>query len=356
MTWVADDILALRLRNQCLSCQSDSGVTELVAHLGAVQSQDYPAAKWALGMRLRGATNASLEAAFAAGKILRTHVLRPTWHFVAPADIRWMLALTGPRIKLSMAARDRFLGVDDGVVACASRILVREMEGGNSLTRVEVASALRAGGIDLVDPSAVSHLISRVELEGLVCSGPPRGAQQTWALLDERVPPAAPRDPDEAVAELTWRYFRGHGPALAQDCSWWSGLTLGDVKRGLEMNRYRLTSIAHDGLSYWFADSGPVSMSPGVHLLPNFDEYTVAYRARELYYDRETNRTGNARLDVPFADVIVAEGRVAGRWKCSPRHAAANLSSGWSIEASAEAQRQLELAKRRYVEFYAPAT
>ena len=93
------DILRARFANQHLARPRLTDPVEMVAHLGAVQAQDYPAAKWALAQRLHGATDASLDAAFNAGAILRTHVLRPTWHFVAPADIRWLLALTAPRIK-----------------------------------------------------------------------------------------------------------------------------------------------------------------------------------------------------------------------------------------------------------------
>src|SRR5215472_17245232 len=149
MTWRVDDILASRLRNQYLSCQFAGEVTDLVAHLGAVQAQDYPAAKWALGMRLRGATNASVGTAFAEGKLLRTHVLRPTWHFVAPADIRWMLELTAPRIRQAMLAHGRSLGLDDDAFTRAYRILERAMEGGKSLTRIELTNVLADGGISL---------------------------------------------------------------------------------------------------------------------------------------------------------------------------------------------------------------
>jgi hypothetical protein len=353
MTWQADDILALRLRNQYLTRPFSGEITDLVAHLGAVQAQDYPAAKWALGLRLRGATHASLEKAFAEGKLLRTHVLRPTWHFVAPADIRWMLELTGPRIKQAMAGHSRSLGLDDETFACAFRVIVRALEGGHSLTRNELASPLRDAGVSLGDPSAIGHVTSLAELAGLVCSGPPRGLQQTYALLEERVAPAARLERDEAIAELTWRYFQSHGPALPRDCSWWSGLTLTEVRRGLAMNSHRLTSMTFEGSDYWFANRGPAELSETVHLLPNFDEYTVAYRARDLYYDRESNRTGNERLDVPFADVIVADGRVAGRWKCSPRQTPKNMGSHWSIEPSCTAERELELAHQRYAEFYA---
>src|SRR5262249_19713068 len=108
-----DEILTARLANQHLIGPGLDDPADLVAHLGAVQSQDYPAARWGLALRLRNVTNARLNQAFADGKILRTHVLRPTWHFVAQADIRWMVALTGAKIKAQMAPYARSLGLDE---------------------------------------------------------------------------------------------------------------------------------------------------------------------------------------------------------------------------------------------------
>ena len=81
-------IAAERLERHRLTKPASADAADLVAWFGAVQAQEYRAAKWALAQRMRGAiTDAHIERAFNDGRILRTHVLRPTWHFVAAFDI-----------------------------------------------------------------------------------------------------------------------------------------------------------------------------------------------------------------------------------------------------------------------------
>ena len=345
MSLDADELRALRLANQHLSAPRLEDPTQLIAHMGAVQAQDYPAATWALALRLRNASAAArLQQAFAEGKFLRTHVLRPTWHFVAPADIRWMLALSGPRVKATTRHYAGAIGLDEQVFTRATAVIARALESGQSRTRAEIGDVLREAGFG-VDGPRVSHILGWAELEGVVTSGPPRGRQQTYALLEERVPPAPVLDRDEALAELTWRYFNSHGPALIQDCGWWSGLTLADVRRGLELNRDRLLAIPVNGDTYWSGPGVCAAMETSVHLLPNYDEYTVAYRARDLYYDALLGRTGNEREDVPFRDVIVACGRVVGRWT------RATGKTEWWIEPSRAMRRDLEREVARYAAF-----
>lgn len=354
-----DDLRRLRLANQHLAHQQLDDPAALVAHLGAVQAQDYPAAKWALGLRLRGATDAAIEQAVADGTILRTHVLRPTWHFVAPADIRWLLRLTGPRIKAAMGSYTRALGLSEDLFVGSQPVIERALAGGRSLTRAELGASLRQTGIAVPDGGMLAHIVSRAELDGLVCSGPPRGSQQTYALLEERVPPAPVLTGDEAIAELTWRYFTSHGPALVQDASWWSGLSVGQVKRGLELNRGRLTCETVDGRAYWLSPTQtqtppPPATSSPAHLLPNYDEYTVAYRERDLYYDRAAAWTGNPREDVPFRDVILIGGRVVGRWTRPSRQSNGSVQWRWFIEPSPAERRAVEAAAERYARFVVP--
>lgn len=161
---------------------------DTVRHLDAIQSQDYGGAKWAVGQRVRGATDASIEEAFAAGQILRTHVLRPTWHFVTLEDIRWMLALTAPRVKAAIASRHRQLELDEATCKRSNAAIAKALEGGGELTRPELAAMLRRKRIvtDSGDPQQVPHLLMRAELDALICSDPRRGAQHTYALLDKQ--------------------------------------------------------------------------------------------------------------------------------------------------------------------------
>ena len=142
------DIPRYRLHNQFLSQTKFTEPSQVVEALGAVQSQDYAGAKWALAQRLNDSpTDAAIETAFNDGKILRTHVMRPTWHFVTPADIRWMLDLTAPRVKRAMAHMDRQLGFDNSILKKSNAALKKALQGNLQLTRAELVPILEKAGI-----------------------------------------------------------------------------------------------------------------------------------------------------------------------------------------------------------------
>lgn len=305
-----------RLHNQFISRQTFDKPEDIVQWLGAVQAQDYAAAKWALGLRLRGATDDVIEQAFASGAILRTHVMRPTWHFVSPADIRWMLALTAPRVHSASSYYYRISELDDALFTKSNAVLVEAMQGGKQLTRTELTSALQRAGIAVDDLRRFTYIIMRAELDGIICSGARRGKQFTYALLDERVPQTRTLDRDEALAEFATRYFTGHGPATLQDFVWWSGLTVADAKTALDMVSSGLMREAIDGQTYW--SSGSVTpkndVSQTMYLLPNFDEYTVGYADRSAVIDEADVPKFDARGSV-LNNTIVLDGRVIGAWK-----------------------------------------
>ena len=285
---------ARRLRTQGLTGEPFTSAVEAVRWLGAVQSQDYAGAKWALGQRTRGATEAQLDRLFDEGAILRTHVMRPTWHFVLPEDIRWLLELTGPRVRRGLAARYRELEIDEGVVAGAKTAFAAALSKGRHLTRPELGEVLRAAGIS-PDGQRLAHLLMGAELDGLIASGPRHGKQFTYALLEERAPKARTLERVEAVAELTRRYFRSHGPAQVQDFAWWSGLTMADARTGIALAGASLAQRIIEGKDYWFdAEARAAKKAAAIgHLLPNFDEYTVAYRDRAaaVHADRPLDTT-----------------------------------------------------------------
>src|SRR5205085_9873252 len=180
-TMPAFDLLRHRLHNQQLTRSKFTDPAAMVAWLGAVQSQDYFGAKWALAQRLPGATDASLDRAFNEGAILRTHVLRPTWHFVAPADIRWLLALTGPRVLAISAPYFRANGLDAAVFKRTHPVITTALQGGKFLMRSELAAALKEAGLGQ-SGLGLTYAVIEAELTGLICSGPRRGKQFTYAL------------------------------------------------------------------------------------------------------------------------------------------------------------------------------
>jgi hypothetical protein len=284
--------------------------------MGAVQAQDYTGAKWGVGMRCRGVFDLDVDVAFNEGRILRTHVLRPTWHFVVPSDIRWMLALTAPRVNAVSAYYFRKVGLDDAMFLRCNELIVHALTGGKQLTRDELREVLARGGIAIDDLLRVTYIMMRAELDGVICSGGKRGRQFTYALLDERVPHTKKLDREEALGLLTRRYFSSHGPASIKDFVWWSGLMVSDARRGIEMNRDILTSEIVDELEYWYSPSErdvaeKFSASLPSFLLSNYDEYTIGYTNHDVIYDP----VFSSKLELLFPHSIVIDGRVVGAWK-----------------------------------------
>jgi Winged helix DNA-binding domain len=287
------DLVLTRLHNQKLLSSRFERPVEVVRWFGAVQAQDFNAAKWALALRMRTATDASVEEAFNKGEILRTHVMRPTWHFVAPEDIRWLLQLTAPRVNVKCGPNYRKFGLDAAVFKQSNKIFTKALRDGKHLTRPTLKSLLNADGIDVTDGVRLAHILLRAELDGVICSGPRIGKQFTYALLEERTPPAKTLNRDEALAELTRRYFTSHGPATLQDFVWWSGLTVEDAKRGMaqvETPRPARTKQRNSA-----------------HLLPAFDEYFVAYK------DRQITAGPLSTWDV-LGPTFIINGIAAGKW------------------------------------------
>lgn len=302
---------------------------EVVQWLGAVQSQDYGGAKWGLAQRVGHTSSTAIDEAFARGAILRTHVMRPTWHFVRPVDIRWLLALTAPRVNAISAYYFRQTGLDDALFARSDAILARALEGGNYLTRTELAQVLEQGGIT-ASGIRLAYIIMRAELDAVICSGPLRGKQFTYALLDERVPATKTLDHDAALAELDRRYFTSHGPALPQDFAWWSGLTVASARAGIAMAGSHLRSETIAGDTYWCVAAPPATPampSPTVHLLPNYDEYLIAYRE---YFHVQNKILAAGLKDYTNAlvnHIIVLDGQVIGGWKRTLQKNAATIEA-----------------------------
>jgi hypothetical protein len=316
-----DGIARRRLRNQLLTGPGLSRADKVVAWFGAMQGQEYEPAKWAVGQRMPdGTVAADVERALAAGRIVRTHAMRPTWHFVAAADLRWIQALTGQRVRRIVSAYDRRLGLEARTVVRGIGVIERTLRGGQSMTRPEIGEALKRSRLGL-DRLQLSNLVMHAELEGVICSGPRRARLQTYALVEERVPPVAALTRDEALATLCRRYFTSHAPATIRDFCWWSGLTVAETRRGLEMNRARREDI--DGLTYW--SIGPdrrgrprAEDDPLVHLLPIYDEYVIAYRDRKAVpHSPPDPSTGDSTpgREVTFQHALVIDGRIIGTWR-----------------------------------------
>ena len=287
---------------------------EVVRHLLAVQSQDVHPSAWSIGQRC-GATEAQVQRARAEGELLRTHVLRTTWHDVAPEDLRWLLRLTGGRVLASIARARADEGLTDEVLATARRSLDAALPG-RQLTRPQVGALLHGQGLEL-GTRALAFLLMQLELEGQLCSGPPAGRAQTYALLDERVPETQDHDPAEATAELVLRFLRGHGPATVKDLAWWSSLLVRDLRGALADLGDAVRREQVDGLELWSAADAPPPGAPtGAQLVQAYDEHLVAFPQSKALVD-PTRVT--ASRNGPFLAVVLQDGRVAGSWRRLPR-------------------------------------
>ncbi|HEV8506424.1 MAG TPA: winged helix DNA-binding domain-containing protein [Chitinophagaceae bacterium] len=347
----SSDIIKLRLFNQQIVETKYTKPGELVSWMGAIQAQDYSMAKWAIGLRLPGSDDTSIEKSFNEGKILRTHVLRPTWHFVTPQDIRWMIELTAPRVLSSLVHNDRHLSLDKKVLKKTNDVLAKALEGGKQLTRDEVRSALQRARID-TSGLRFMHLLEHAELDRVICSGAKMGTQFTYALFDERAS-AKTMERDEALAELTKRFFTSRGPATIYDFAWWSGLSVADAKKGIEMVKRKLKREIIDGREYFFRipPSFKDEMTPTALLLPNYDEYVLSYKDRTESIDKKHLPVILKERNAVFTNAILINGKIEGLWHRSIKNNAVAVTTRTFSAINKIKQKLVTRAVSRYCKF-----
>jgi hypothetical protein len=309
------DIAVQRLFNQQISAPEFLSASELLEHKGAMQAQDFHSSVWAVGLRLKNAAFSEFEMSYNAGGILRTHVMRPTWHLVANKNISWLLDLTAPQVLSQTKGRHRNLGLTDRLLKQCNDIFSKELSGGHHMTREELMASLRKHKIPVVNEQ-LSHILMNAELHKVICSGSLKFKKLTYALFDERVKKKEILTKDESIAKLARIYFKSHGPALAEDFQWWSGLTLREVKLGILLNEKTISSLSLNGETYYFYADTP-SQRPQKNpafLLPAYDEYVISYRDRSLIlayriYAKVVSSNGI------FRPVIVdGKGGIIGTW------------------------------------------
>lgn len=351
------DIIAARLANQQLNQTKFKTAAELVAWFGAVQSQDFPGAKWALGQRL-GIRDQEIEQEFNEGKILRTHIMRPTWHFVVPQDITWMEKLTSERVNRIMNYYNKILSLDRNFFDKTNKLITDALSGNKFLTRAELAKYLETHGVSL-SGQKLGHTVAQAELDAVICSGPRVGKQFTYALISERIRSTGsgqaanrqPLTPENPLGELTKRYFQSHGPATVRDFVWWSGLTTADARAGIEANK--LKSEVIDGKTFYFlptAKSQPPT--PKLFLLPNYDEYTIAYKDREAFLPEEAVSYFHNQGNASFWNAIVFRGEIIGMWKRTFNKTSAEIKTQQLPKFTEEQKSELKKAAEKFGKFF----
>jgi len=347
----SSEIIKLRLFNQQLAGTKFTKPQELVSWMGAIQSQDYAMAKWAIGLRVPGSDDDVVEKAFNEGKFLRTHVLRPTWHFVTPHDIRWMLDLTAPRVLASLTHNDRHLSLDKKVLKKTNDVLAKALEGGKQLAREDVRSVLQKAKIDTSGLRFI-HLLEHAELDQVICSGAKMGNQFTYALFDERAS-AKTMGHDESLAELTKRFFTSRGPATIYDFAWWSGLSVADAKKGIEMVKKNFKRESVDGKEYFFRvpSSFRNEIAQATLMLPNYDEYVVSYKDRKEAIDKKHLAVILKHRNAVFTNSILVNGKIEGTWQRTIKNNSVTVTTRFFSKLSKGKQKLVKGGANQYSKF-----
>ena len=311
-----DNIRNYRLYNQQITAHHFANPQEVVGWMGAMQAQEYAMAKWAIGLRLNDVFDQEIEQALNSGHILRTHLLRPTWHFVSPANIRWLLKLTGPRVQQINAFWYRKLNYDSYFLTKTNDILANALEGKKYLTRTELQEILKQNNIH-ADGVALSCIMMHAELDGIICSGPRKGKQFTYALLEERVPKVNQLTRQEALYELCRLYYTSRGPASLKDFMTWSGLTMKDAREGAGSLSCDFKRETIDGQEFIFLPNDMLDLKKPqpTFLMPDYDEYGMSYKDRSVLISLETKPQLEQAVKSGNYHLIIIEGMIAGTWK-----------------------------------------
>ncbi|MCW3102082.1 MAG: hypothetical protein JWO09_522 [Bacteroidetes bacterium] len=305
-------IILQRLQSHHLEKPLFKTPAEAVAWFGAMQAQDPAAARWSVAQRMASPSGKAVLKAVDDRKIVRTWLLRNTLHFVAAADIHWMLRLIGPVVLQRNASAYRKQDLDEHTFEKISTVLAAALKGGRQLTRKELFSIFEQHKIPTGGQRG-SHILYMAALKGMICLGSLKGKQETYTLLDEWVRPSAKLSREVSLAELALRYFQSHGPATLQDFTWWSGLPAADAKSGLAAAKKDLHTEAFNSQDHYMKKEMHKASAEQAFLISGYDEYFVGYKDRSIVLDDEyANEVtpGNG-----FSPVLILDGKVAGTWK-----------------------------------------
>jgi hypothetical protein len=347
----------LRLVSQRIVGSSFTDPTHAVRWMLALQAQDFPGAKWSVGLRTSGSTDAAVEAALASGEIVRSWPMRGTLHFTAAEDLHWILGLTSARLVAGAAARRAALDLDDAILGRAREVAVARLTGAKELTREQLLAELDLGGVSTQGQRGY-HVLWHLAQTGTLCFGPPRGKQQTFVLLDEWVKRPRLFERDEALGELARRYFASHGPATLRDFRWWTKLTARDAKIGLAIARPQLADLLVDDATYWMAPDAEDRLSQlarvvtgAVVALPGFDEYVLGYQDRGAVLAAEHSERIVPGGNGVFLPTIVVDGQIVGTWRRSTRAKESVIDATPFTTLTATSTKRLEHAVKEYGRF-----
>lgn len=340
-----------RVLSQQLADPQFDNPRDLVSWMGAVQAQDYAMSKWALGIRLKTATMQDIDASLRKGEILRTHIMRPTWHLVAAEDIRWMLELSGKRIKSAVRSYGKYFDWSEEMYFKCFRSIEKILEGHDGMTKQEIESELAKTGI-VTDTMKMNHLLMSAEAEGIVCSGIDKGKKTTYALLDERVPSTGELHKEEALARLAGKYFQSHSPASLQDFVWWSGLPIAEARKAIHLIEADLISDRFAPRELYVHGSYGIDLTTddNLHFLPSYDEYLISYKDRTSVLDLQHHPKAFSNNGI-FHPVILYRGKIVGNWTKSIRKGQLKIETSFFDKNIRINKKQIARAEDKYFNF-----
>jgi hypothetical protein len=301
----------MRLFNQHIAHAPNKSAADVVSHMLAMQGQDYRGGLWAIGLRMKTATEAAVEKAVRERAIVRTWPMRGTLHFIAAADVRWMLKLLTTKVISGSKSRQDYHKLDAAMFGRCEKILAKQMQGGKEFTREQITEALEKNGIEM-NPQRCYHIVWRLAQEGVLCYA----GQSTFALLEEWIAPAKTLSRDESLAKLATRFFASHGPATIDDLARWAGISKGDAKSAIALAGKKIGALDVDGETFYGPPAAEkVSSSTSLHLLPGFDEYVLGYKNRDHFLDPKHAAKIVPGANGVFKPTIVLDGRIVGTWQ-----------------------------------------
>lgn len=347
-----EELLNLRLYNQLLSTHNLKEPVDVVNYMCAMQSQALDLAKWAIGSRLKGSTSKSVTDSLNSGEIIRTHILRPTWHFVSAKDIYWMYELSYPRLKPVYRSYAKMLKADESLLYSYLHHIEGALEGGEHLTKQQIGNKLKEVGLKL-DDNDISLLLSFAELEGIIVNGKLANNKQTYTLLNEWVPDRKNISRDEALKQLANNFFRSHGPATLQDFVWWSGLTITECRNAIEMIRPGFISETINKREFWMANDikTPPSDTDSALLLAPFDEFVVSYKDRSEIIGNEHLRKVVTKNGI-FSPTVMLNGKVIGTWRKTVKKNKPEIVLSFFDKVNKSVANLFEPERKRLEEFY----
>ena len=332
--------IAIRLLSQQLISQQFVSPAEVVAHMGAMQAQDYRMVRWAVAMRMRRPSTEAFRKAFDEGEIVRLHLLRGTWQMVAAEDYWWMLALCAAKAEATIRGwmRANRVTIDDSELHTIRDILVHTCETKGSVTKDDFVEALSARGITM-DNHRLTYHIRLAELSGTLCSGSLSPMYATYALAEQKVNRTPLPERDEMLCRLARKYFQSHSPATFDDWMWWSGLSAAECRRAIDALGVELCHERWHGYDFFLHTSCRTrGFRRGVSLLlPPFDEYLIGYKSRELVLAPEHTHHAHTNNGI-FFPIVAHDGVVCGNW--TPWQRSLNVNMFMSIDADLRVDKQ----------------